>query len=65
MTQREVEKWLLRTVREESQINPLAKKLRLTTAFKDPAALHETRCLTLHPGSAAVRSADNFTALRW
>lgn len=33
MTQREVEKWLLRAVREESQINTLAKKMSLTTAF--------------------------------
>ena len=39
--EREAEKWLLRSVREESQIKPLAKKLRLTTAFKGLSALHE------------------------
>lgn len=51
--EREVETWLLRAVREESQINPLAKKVRLKTAFKGPLAFHETWCLTLHPGSAS------------
>lgn len=39
---REVEKWLQIAVKVESQINPLAKKLRLTTVFKSPLALCET-----------------------
>lgn len=52
-TEREVEKQLLRAAREESQINSLAKKLKLPTTFKGPSAFLETGCLTLRPGSAA------------
>lgn len=47
----EVEKWPLRALRKE--INPVAKNLRLTTAFKGPSSLHGAQGLALQPGSAA------------
>lgn len=51
--EREVEKWLLRPVREGSQIKPLAKKKWRLIAFKCPSALHESQCLTLQLGITA------------